>query len=81
MTDWSLTQFARNRSVAPNYKAFVQDGIDAPNVRDDPKRQVYLGDNQFVEGLQRYLGTRRSISIFQDYKEARVCYRCKRLMK
>ncbi len=47
MIDWLLTQFEENRSIARRrYKAFVQAGIEAPNVWDDLKGQIYLGDDQ-----------------------------------
>ena len=59
-TDWLLRQFGRNQSIArKRYKAFVKDGIDAPNVWGNLKGQIYLGVEQFVASMQLYFGKER----------------------
>ena len=55
-TDWLLSQFARTRPVAQRkYRAFVEQGIGESNVWDDLKGQIYLGDDHFVERMQRHI--------------------------
>ncbi len=58
--DWLLSQFGRNRRVAmQQYKEFVQAGINGPSIWDDVKGQIYLGDEAFVEDMQKRIGNER----------------------
>lgn len=56
--DGLLAQFGtrRSRAVAA-YERFVRVGIDGDSIWDDLKRQVFLGDDAFVERMQK-LGNR-----------------------
>ena len=55
-TDWVLGQFSRQKKRAKaKYKDFVREGAGLPSVWDDLKQQIYLGDDQFVEQMQKHL--------------------------
>jgi len=59
-TDAILSTFGRRKGKAREaYRAFVQAGIDAKSVWSGLSRQVYLGDDRFVERMQRKLGDER----------------------
>lgn len=56
--DALLAQFAQRRSTAQaRYAKFVAAGIKAPSPWQQLKGQVFLGDEQFVEKMQKRAGT------------------------
>jgi len=49
-TDWVLNHFGGSRQLAiVSYQNFVREGIGLPPIWDALKRQVFLGDEQFVD--------------------------------
>ena len=55
-TDWLLGQFSRQKKRAKaKYRDFIQEGVGLPPVWIDLKQQIYLGDDQFVEQMQKHL--------------------------
>lgn len=53
-TDWLRSQFASSRREAiEQYQAFVRAGAGAQSPWEDLKAQVFLGDEEFVERMQR----------------------------
>ena len=55
--DALLAQFARSRAVArERYARFVAQGVKAQSPWEHLKGQIYLGDEHFVERMQRKLG-------------------------
>lgn len=54
--DWLLGQFGRQTKRAmAKYKDFVREGVGLPPVWGNLKQQIYLGDDQFVEQMQKHL--------------------------
>ena len=48
--DWVLNHFGRSRrSAVVNYHNFVRDGIGLPPIWNGLKKQIFLGDEQFVD--------------------------------
>jgi hypothetical protein len=55
-TDKILSQFGSNRLEArESYKRFVAEGIGRKSVWRDLRRQIYLGDERFIERMQAKL--------------------------
>ena len=55
-TDGLLAHFGDKRGVARRrYRKFVMDGIDSPSIWGGLNRQIYLGDDRFVERMQAKL--------------------------
>lgn len=53
-TDWILSTFGKRRQEAmTRYQAFVLAGKGQPSPWQHLKNQIYLGDDQFVEKMQR----------------------------
>jgi len=62
-TDWLLSVFGkRKREAIERYRAFVAKGKDLPSPWQHLKNQIYLGDEQFVEQMQRQLGGDQSLA-------------------
>jgi REP element-mobilizing transposase RayT len=58
-TDGLLAEFGKRRALARRkYQEFVADGMDAESIWKDLQGQIYLGDDDFVEQMQRRLGDR-----------------------
>jgi REP element-mobilizing transposase RayT len=58
--DGLLAQFARRRSVAQRrYAQFVTEGLQASSPWRNLKAQVFLGDERFVEQMQKRAGRRQ----------------------
>ena len=54
--DGLLAQFGKRRSLAQQrYAQFVSEGINANSPWSNLKRQVFLGDDQFVERMQAHI--------------------------
>jgi len=54
--DWVLGQFDQDRHPAASlYRRFVREGIDRPSIWEGVQAQVLLGNEDFVEKLQRYV--------------------------
>ncbi len=52
-TAWLLSQFGRRRARARQaYATFVADGVDAPPVWEDLRRQIFLGTPEFADAMQ-----------------------------
>ena len=54
MTDWILASFSRRKQEAiKQYRAFVSQGRNQPKPWEELKNQIYLGDDQFINKMQR----------------------------
>jgi len=59
-TDAILACFGRRKGDARNvYRRFVQEGIGGESIWSGLNRQVFLGNDRFVERMQRTLGDER----------------------
>jgi putative transposase len=57
-TDWLLSQFAKNRSDAQaRFRPFVHEGASR-SPWTGLRKQIYLGDENFVERMQAMIGAR-----------------------
>ena len=79
-SEWILNQFAANRAWARRkYEEFVLDGIGAGHRDDfyDVKEQRFLGDDQFVEKINRSLDRDppSTIRVELSFIETAVCQR------
>ena len=55
-TESILGTFGRNKGRArKTYKRFVQDGIGGESIWDELSRQIFLGDERFIERMQKLL--------------------------
>lgn len=55
-TDGLLSQFGKRRAEArQRYRRFVQEGIGRPSVWSELRQQMYLGDEKFVERMQKQI--------------------------
>ena len=55
-TEFLLSTFAAKKGEArSSYKAFVREGIGEKSVWEKLNKQIYLGDDVFVERMQRHL--------------------------
>jgi REP-associated tyrosine transposase len=62
-TDWLLSAFGRRKSNAMKlYRAFVSEGKNQPSPWASLKNQIYLGEESFVEQMQRQLEKGRDLS-------------------
>lgn len=53
-TDWLLSHFSKQRKRAiEKYINFVREGIGLPSIWNDLKKQVFLGDDKFIDELQK----------------------------
>jgi len=53
-TDWLLSHFSQQRKRArQQFINFVREGVGLPSIWTDLKKQVYLGDDQFINTLQK----------------------------
>jgi REP element-mobilizing transposase RayT len=53
---WLLSQFGRTtREAHQRYEQFVQDGLDQKSIWQGLRRQIYLGDDRFVDQMQTRL--------------------------
>ena len=60
--DWLLSCFAKRRKTAyERYIQFVQEGKGQPSPWESLKNQVYLGDEKFVEEMQRLIEPDKSL--------------------
>jgi putative transposase len=49
-TDWLLSHFGRQRKHArERYIEFVREGIGLPSIWENLRKQVFLGDDAFVD--------------------------------
>ncbi|MGM0594575.1 MAG: REP-associated tyrosine transposase [Pseudomonadota bacterium] len=56
--DGILAQFGKRRAEARRkYQAFVKEGIDDESIWNNLRQQIYLGDEQFVERMQKKIDT------------------------
>lgn len=62
-TDWVLAQFGAERGKAEReYRQFVQSGIGQEPIWREVRGQVLLGEEDFLETMTEYIGTRREIA-------------------
>ena len=60
-TEAILGTFGRNKGRArKTYKRFVYDGIGGESIWNGLSRQVFLGDNQFIERMQKLLDDKQN---------------------
>ncbi len=57
-TDDLLAEFGNGAGVRRKYQQFIDKGMSAESIWKDLKGQIYLGDDEFVERIQRKLGGR-----------------------
>ncbi len=61
-TDWLLSHFSKQRKRArEKYIDFVREGIGLPSIWTDLKKQVYLGDDKFINKLQKKIDKKESL--------------------
>jgi len=61
-TDWVLAGFAKTKNVAQQrYRDFVQQGKGQPSPWTQLKNQIFLGDDDFVNAMQRKLDPEQSL--------------------
>lgn len=59
-TDWTLTQFGKNRTAArDSYRKFVADGKGLPSPLVEVQGQIYLGSPPFVKAMSKRLEKKR----------------------
>ena len=62
-TEWLLAAFGRRKGKAMEaYRRFVAEGKNQPSPWQDLRNQVYLGDEHFVERMQRRLDKEKVLS-------------------
>jgi len=62
-SDWLLAGFGRKKSKAIDaYKQFVSEGKGQPSPWEQLKNQIFLGDEQFVESMQRLIEGDKELS-------------------
>jgi len=62
-SDWLLAGFGRKKSKAIDaYKQFVSEGKGQPSPWEQLKNQIFLGDEQFVESMQRQIESDKELS-------------------
>ncbi len=73
-TDWVLAGFADHKNEAQQrYREFVQQGNGQPSPWQKLKNQIYLGDDEFVNDMQRKLDPAQSLKdIPKKQKQAPV---------
>lgn len=73
-TDWILAGFARTRNVAcKRYREFVQAGANQPSPWEQLRNQIYLGNDKFVDDMQRKIGPEQSLKdIPKKHKQGTV---------
>jgi len=55
-SDYLLTQFSVQRKTAiRKYKTFVQEGLNHGPIWANLNNQIYLGDQEFIENVQRHI--------------------------
>ena len=61
-TDWILSCFSENKNEAEGrYREFVRAGKSQPSPWESLKNQIYLGTDEFVEGVQCKLNPEQSL--------------------
>lgn len=61
-TDWILGAFAKTKQVAwRRYREFIREGKGQPTPWEQLKNQIYLGDERFVEDMQRKIDPGQSL--------------------
>ena len=61
-TDWLLSHFSKQRKRArEKYINFVREGIGLLSIWTDLKKQVYLGDDKFINKLQKKIDKKESL--------------------
>ena len=75
-TEWLLARFSKKRKIAiRKYTDFVRDGVGLPSLWGDLKQQIYLGDDKFVEQMQKKIessGDIKEIPRIQRRKKAKA---------
>ncbi|SFJ08240.1 transposase [Nitrosomonas sp. Nm34] len=62
-TEWILARFDKTKRVAQQrYRDFVRAGKEQPSPWQRLKNQIYLGDDDFVNDMQRKLNTEQSLT-------------------
>jgi len=62
-TDWLLSGFAKRKSTAiERYKVFVTDGKNQPSPWDTLVNQVFLGSEEFITQVRKYLPKDKDLS-------------------
>jgi hypothetical protein len=64
-TDWRLTNFAQNKAEAiERYKQFIAQGKGQTSIWSSLRKQIYLGDQQFIDNMQRLIDEGHELSEF-----------------
>ncbi|MGD0627214.1 MAG: hypothetical protein ABSB32_21240 [Thermodesulfobacteriota bacterium] len=62
VVDWVLGQFGSERKIAEaGYRRFVRDGIGVESIWNSVRGQSVLGESDFIESLNDYVGGRKQI--------------------
>jgi putative transposase len=64
-TDWLLANFAQNKAEAiERYKQFTAQGKGQTSIWSSLRKQIYLGDQQFIDNVQRLIDEGQELSEF-----------------
>ncbi|MCU7960623.1 MAG: transposase [gamma proteobacterium symbiont of Bathyaustriella thionipta] len=62
-TDWILARFSRRKQAAmQQYRAFVSEGRNQPTPWDSLKKQIFLGDERFIDAMQQKIVSGQDLS-------------------
>jgi hypothetical protein len=60
---WLLANFAQNKAEANEcYKQFIAQGKDQPPIWSSLRKQICLGDQQFIDNMQRLIDEGQQLS-------------------
>jgi len=63
VTDWLLANFSKNKHEAiERYKQFVAQGTGGPSIWSSLHKQIYLGDQKFIDTLQSLIDEDQALS-------------------
>jgi putative transposase len=62
-TNWLLANFAQNKAEAiARYKQFIAQGKGQPSLWSSLRKQIYLGDQKFIDNMQRLIDEDQELS-------------------
>jgi putative transposase len=63
LTDWLLANFAQNKAEAiERYKQFIDQGKGQPSLWSSLRKQIFLGDQQFIDNMQHLIDEDQELS-------------------
>jgi len=71
--DWLLSNFSKKRQLAVKaYRKFVTEGRNQPKPWETLRHQIYLGDDEFIEGAKEKIPRSASESEIPDIQSKKV---------